>query len=56
MMHLTLKRLETTGSLEVRYDGGGYIQVETVALGSRCGMWSIQRVDGGAWNGIWNVF
>jgi hypothetical protein len=48
MTHLTLKRLEAPGSLEVRWGGAG--------VGRRCGMWSSQRVDGGeAGNGIWNI-
>jgi hypothetical protein len=29
MMHLILKRLETTGNLEVRWGGGGGIYMET---------------------------
>ena len=33
MMHLTLKRLEAPGSLEVRWGGGGDIHVETGAWG-----------------------
>jgi hypothetical protein len=35
MMHLTLKKLEAPGNLEVRW------------MGSRYGMWNSQRVDGG---------
>jgi hypothetical protein len=31
MMHLTLKRLEAPGSLEVRWDGDGDIHMETGA-------------------------
>jgi hypothetical protein len=42
MMHLTLKRLEVPGSLEVRWS----------RVGRRYGMWS-RRVDGE--DGIWNV-
>ena len=54
-MHLTLKRLEATRDLEVRWGGDGGIHKETG--GERCGMWSSQRVDagGGAGNGIWSV-
>jgi hypothetical protein len=56
MMHLTLKRLEALGSLEVRWGGGGGIRVETGGgVGRRCGMWSSQRVHGEVWNGIWSA-
>jgi hypothetical protein len=43
MMHLTLKRLEAPGSLEVRSVGGGGIHIETGGWegGVECG------VDGG---------
>jgi hypothetical protein len=37
MMHLTLKRLEAPGSLEVRWDGGGDIHVETKGWGGYLG-------------------
>jgi hypothetical protein len=45
-MHLTLKRLEASGNLEVWWGGGGNgdILVET-AEGRRYGMWNSQRVD-----------
>jgi hypothetical protein len=46
MMHLTLKRLEASGSLEVRWGGGGGIHVETGRVGRRCGMWSSLRMNG----------
>jgi hypothetical protein len=49
MMHLTLKRLEIPGSLELMW-GGRWGEV-----GRRYGMWSSRRVDGGAENGIWSV-
>jgi hypothetical protein len=47
MMHLTLKRLEAPGSLEVRWDGD--IHVETGWSRRRCGLWSRQRVGGEGW-------
>jgi hypothetical protein len=53
MMHLICKRLEAPGSLEVRWGGGGVIHMEE--RGRRCGMWSSQRVNEGAENGIWSV-
>jgi hypothetical protein len=46
MMHLTLKTLKATESLEVRWVAGGGIQVEMGGVGRRCAMWSRQRVDG----------
>jgi hypothetical protein len=49
MMHLTLKRLEFTESLEVRWGGGGGIHMETGWSRRRCGMWS--RQDGGCGGG-----
>jgi hypothetical protein len=47
MRHLTLKRLEAPGSLEVRWGRGGGIHVETNGVERRCGMWGRWRVDGG---------
>jgi hypothetical protein len=47
MMHLTLKRLEATGNLEVRWDGG--LRASTwrqSGVGRRYGMWNRWRVDG----------
>ena len=48
MMHLTLKRLEAPGSLEVRWGGGGegwgHPHVDR-AVGRRYGMWNSQRVN-----------
>jgi hypothetical protein len=38
MMHLTLKKLEDAGCLEVRWDGGRNIQVET---GGREEIWDV---------------
>jgi hypothetical protein len=55
MMHLTLKRLEAPGSLEVRWGGGWGIHVDTGVMGRRCGMWSIWSVDRGLGNGIWRI-
>jgi hypothetical protein len=56
MMYLTLKGLEAPGSLEVRWGEGRGIHMETRdGVGRRCGMWRRQKVDGGAWNGIWSV-
>jgi hypothetical protein len=55
LMHLILRRLEALGSLEVRWDGGGDIHVETEVMRRRCGRWSNQKLDEGAGNGIWNV-
>ena len=52
MMHLTLKRLEAPGSLEVRRGGGIHVEI---GVGRKCGMWSSQRVGRGAGTGIWSV-
>jgi hypothetical protein len=58
MIHLTLKRLEAPGSLEV---GGGVGMMSSTwrwgSVGRRCGMWSSGRMDGGggSGNGIWSV-
>jgi hypothetical protein len=41
MMHLTLKRLEAPGSLEVRWGGGEDIHVETGWGGQ--GMWDVEQ-------------
>jgi hypothetical protein len=47
MKHLTLKGLEASGSLEVRWDGGGATHVE-MGLGWGAEMWDVssQMVDG----------
>ena len=57
MMHLTLKRLEAPGSLEVRWGGGlGHPQGDKERWGGRMGCGAV-----GGWmgvvvgNGIWNV-
>jgi hypothetical protein len=53
MMHLTLKRLEAPGNLEVRCGGGWDILMETGVVGGgegvgrSYGMWNSQRVDQG---------
>jgi hypothetical protein len=44
MIHLTLKRVEAPGSLEIRWGGG--IHVETGWGGEEFGMWISRRVDG----------
>jgi hypothetical protein len=56
MMHLTIKRLEAPGSLEVRWGGVGDIHVEMGWGGEKVwdravGGW----VDEGMGYGIWNV-
>jgi hypothetical protein len=48
MKHLTLKRLEAPGSLEVRWGGGGGIQVETGWVGEE--MWDVEQTEG-EWGG-----
>jgi hypothetical protein len=53
MMHLTLKRLEATGSLEVRC--GGDIHVETGGWKGGMGCGTVGEVDGGWGNKIWSV-
>jgi hypothetical protein len=54
MMHLSLKRLEAPGSLEVRWAKSRGIHVET-GDGKKCGMWSSWTVAGRLGNGIWSV-
>jgi hypothetical protein len=59
MMHLTLKKLEAPGSLEVRWGGGGVGHPR----GDRGGeeVWDVaqseggQGVRGGAGNKIWSI-
>ena len=56
MMHLTLKRLEAPGSLEVRWGGGGSIHVEMGWGGEE--VWDVEQSEGGwgkAGIGIWSV-
>jgi hypothetical protein len=58
MTHLTLKRLEAPGSLEVRRGGEwGHPQGDGVGGGGRCEMWSSQSEDGQeeVGNGIWSI-
>jgi hypothetical protein len=56
MRHVTLKRLEASGSLEVRWGGGGSIHVEMGWGGEE--VWHVEQSDGG-WggvgNGIWSA-
>jgi hypothetical protein len=55
MMHLTLKRLEAPGSLEVRWGGGwgwGNPHGDRGFLGEKYRMWNSQKVDGGQGKGI----
>jgi hypothetical protein len=47
MMHVTLKRLEAAGRLEVRW-GRGWGHPLGDGVGRRCGMWNSRRVDGEA--------
>ena len=44
MMHLTLKRLEAPGSLEVRWGGVGWEEV-----------WDVEQTEGGWEGGKWNM-
>jgi hypothetical protein len=47
MMHLTHKRLEAPGNLEVKYSGElGHPHGDSW-VGKRYGMWKSQRMDGG---------
>ena len=54
-MHLTLKRLEAPGSLEIRWGRGGDIHVEMGWGGEE--VWDVEQTEGGwgAGNGIWSV-
>ena len=57
MMHLTLKRLEAPGSLEVRWGEGrvwGHPHGDK-GVGRRYGMWNSRKVDQGGRNKIWSV-
>jgi hypothetical protein len=51
MKHLTLKRLEAPGSLEVRWGWGGDIHVEMGWGGEE--VWDVEQTEGG-W-GEWNM-
>ena len=48
MMHLTLKRLEARGSLEVGWGWGGGIHMETGWDGEE--VWDVEQLEGG-WEG-----
>ena len=48
MMHLTLKRLEDPGSLEVRWGGGGWGHPCGDRVVRRYGIWNSRRVS---WEG-----
>jgi hypothetical protein len=52
MMHLTLKRLEAPGSLDVRWDRELEHPREDRGLRRRYGRWNSWRVEGG--NKIWS--
>jgi hypothetical protein len=54
-MHLTLKRLEAPGSLEIRWVEGGGIHVKTRWGGQE--VWDVEQLEVGlgAGNGIWSV-
>jgi hypothetical protein len=46
MIHLTIKRLEAPGSLEIRWSEGWDYPLGDKRVERRSGMWSRQRVDG----------
>jgi hypothetical protein len=50
MKHLTLKRLEDPGSLEVRWGGGGGIHVEMEWGGEE--VWDVEQLEGGEGQGM----
>jgi hypothetical protein len=55
-IHLTLKRLEAPGSLEVRWGGGEGIHVAMGWGGEE--VWEVEQLEDGwgrARNGIWSV-
>jgi hypothetical protein len=54
MMHLALKRLETPGTLKVRWGGGGDIHVK---IGHWEEVWDVGQSEGGEEGGnkIWSV-
>jgi hypothetical protein len=56
MIHLTLKRLENPGSLEVRWVVGGGIHMDMVWSGEE--VWDMEQLEGewgGTGNGMWCV-
>jgi hypothetical protein len=56
MMYLTLKRLEASGSLEVRWDRGwGHPRGDRGGLGGGVGCGAVGGWMRGAGNGIWSV-
>jgi hypothetical protein len=56
MIHLTLKRLEAPGSLEVRWGGGwGHPSGDRVGLGGDVGCGAIRGWMWRGGNGIWSV-
>jgi hypothetical protein len=46
MMYLILKRLETRGSLEVRWSGGGDIHMEALGWGGEK-VWDVEQLGDG---------
>jgi hypothetical protein len=50
MMHLTLKRLEAQGSLEVRWGGG--IEISWWRQGCEEEVWDVEKLEGGLGEGI----
>jgi hypothetical protein len=56
MMHLTLKRLEAPGNIEVRWGlGVGAFTWRWNGVDRSCVMWNSLRMDGGMGNEIWSV-
>jgi hypothetical protein len=55
LIHLTLKRLEAPGNLEVKWVGVGASTWRQGGVGRSCRMWNSQMVDGGSGNGTWSV-
>jgi hypothetical protein len=54
MIHLTLKRMEVPGSLEVRWSGRGGIHMENGWGGEE--LWDVEQSKGDRGrNGIWSV-
>jgi hypothetical protein len=55
MIHLALKRLEPTGSLEVKWGGGGGVHMETAWGGEE--VWDVEQMEGGmgVGDGIWSI-
>jgi hypothetical protein len=56
MVHLTLKRLEAPGSLEVRWGGGwGHLCGDGVWWGGGVGFGAVGRWEGRVGNGTWSI-